>query len=651
MPTYLHPGVYIEELRGGAQPIQAIGTSTAAFVGFARQGPIGTPEFVTRWDDYQSRYGGVFPGDPLDVMGHTVNAFFLNGGSTAYIVRLADGATAASSIVLSPAATDASNPGATDPVYVFTATSPGQWGNSIRLTLPTGNAPNTLTAQLYQPPAPNLPAVPALNETYRNVSWTATDRTFLGTLLLGSALVGLQVGSAGDYMVGTSISGQLPGTTDFTTLNNTGLTVTVNSIARTVAFSGLQTGTNLTQVAAAIQAQVTQAPVANPAVENFTAAASGNRLILRSGETGANSSVVVSAPSAGVTDACPILMLGAARGGTEQNGEQALLAQLVVQPQGTGGAPAPATYTFDLAGGTDGQSATEKDYQSVFSQFVKMRDINIICLPGMTWDGGTGETVLQDAIAHAEATRSRMVIVDAPDGKELETGSDVNNLQLGTSTYSALYYPWISVSNPDYNAESNPTAARTVNIPPSGFAAGMWSKIDSRRGVWKAPAGTETGLLGLADLEFIAEDAEQDELNPLGVNCIRRFPGYGQVVWGSRTLATNADPEWRYIPVRRTAMFIEGSIYNGIQWAVFEPNNDQLWSALRASIGSFMDGLFRQGAFQGTTAADAYFVNCGLGSTMTQGDIDAGQVIVLVGFAPLKPAEFVIVRIQQKVGQ
>jgi uncharacterized protein len=651
MPTYLHPGVYIEELRGGAQPIQAIGTSTAAFVGFARQGPIGTPEFVTRWDDYQSRYGGVFPGDPLDVMGHTVNAFFLNGGSTAYIVRLADGATAASSIVLSPAATDASNPGATDPVYVFTATSPGQWGNSIRLTMPTGNAPNTLSAQLYQPPAPNLPAVPALTETYRNVSWTAIDRTFLGTLLLGSALVGLQVGSAGDYMVGTSISGQLPGTTDFTTLNNTGLTVTVNSIARTVAFSGLQTGTNLTQVAAAIQAQVTQAPVANPAVENFTAAASGNRLILRSGETGANSSVVVSAPSAGVTDAGPILMLGAAPGGTEQNGEQALLAQLVVQPQGTGGAPAPATYTFDLAGGTDGQSATEKDYQSVFSQFVKMRDINIICLPGMTWDGGTGETVLQDAIAHAETTRSRMVIVDAPDGKELETGSDVNNLQLGTSTYSALYYPWISVSNPDYNAESNPTAARTVNIPPSGFAAGMWSKIDSRRGVWKAPAGTETGLLGLADLEFIAEDAEQDELNPLGVNCIRRFPGYGQVVWGSRTLATNADPEWRYIPVRRTAMFIEGSIYNGIQWAVFEPNNDQLWSALRASIGSFMDGLFRQGTFQGTTAADAYFVNCGLGSTMTQGDIDAGQVIVLVGFAPLKPAEFVIVRIQQKVGQ
>jgi phage tail sheath protein FI len=645
MPTYLHPGVYIEELRGGAQPIQAIGTSTAAFVGFARQGPIGTPDFITRWDDYQSRYGGILPGDPLDVMGHTVNAFFLNGGSTAYIVRLADGATAASQVVLDPDATDPSDPATTDLVYVFTATSPGTWGDSVRVTLPTGKDPTTLTVQLLQPPAPNLAAVPAVTETYRNVSWKSADRQFIGTLLLSSALIGVQLGHAGDHMVGTSISGEIPSNTDFTTLNNTGLTVTVNGVARGVAFSGFQAATTLAQVAAAIQTQVTQPPVTNAGVENFTALASGDRLILRSGQAAYDSAVVVGPPSAGETDAGPILNLGATRG-TEETG----LAQIVVQPQASGEAAAPPTYTFDLTGGHDGQPGTEKDYQSVFTQFVKIRDINIICLPGLTWDEG-GKGVIQDAIAHAEDTRSRMVIVDPPDGKMLETGTDVENLGLSPSTYAALYYPWISVSNPDYNAESNPTVPTTVNIPPSGFAAGVWSKIDARRGVWKAPAGTETGLLGVADLVFIAEDAEQDELNPQGVDCIRRFPGYGQVVWGSRTLATNTDPEWRYIPVRRTAMFIEGSIYNGIQWAVFEPNDDQLWSALRASIGSFMDGLFRQGAFQGTTASDAYFVNCGLGSTMTQGDIDAGQVIVLVGFAPLKPAEFVIVRIQQKVGQ
>jgi len=179
----------------------------------------------------------------------------------------------------------------------------------------------------------------------------------------------------------------------------------------------------------------------------------------------------------------------------------------------------------------------------------------------------------------------------------------------------------------------------------------MWAKTDGKRGVWKAPAGVASQLTGTTGLEFIVEDLEQNQLNPLGINCIRKLPNYGSVFWGSRTLATKADPEWRYVPVRRTAIFIEESIYNGIQWAVFEPNAHPLWSSLRANIGSFMNGMFRAGAFQGQTANDAYFVRCGLGDTMTQGDIDSGQVIVVVGFAPVKPAEFVIVRIQQIVGE
>jgi phage tail sheath protein FI len=157
--------------------------------------------------------------------------------------------------------------------------------------------------------------------------------------------------------------------------------------------------------------------------------------------------------------------------------------------------------------------------------------------------------------------------------------------------------------------------------------------------------------INVAGVAFDVEDLEQDFLNPLGVNCIRKRPGYGPVFWGSRTLATKADPEWRYVPVRRTAIYIEQSIFNGIQWAVFEPNDHPLWSSLRANIGSFMNGMFRAGAFQGKTADEAYFVRCALGDTMTQGDIDRGQVIIVVGFAPLKPAEFVILRLQQKVGQ
>jgi hypothetical protein len=247
--------------------------------------------------------------------------------------------------------------------------------------------------------------------------------------------------------------------------------------------------------------------------------------------------------------------------------------------------------------------------------------------------------------------KSRMVIIDPPEGVEFKSELDVTKLNFKPKTYAVVYYPWVKVANPFYNAETNPGAETTLLVSPSGLAAGMWAKTDGKRGVWKAPAGVDTSLLGVAGLQFPVEDGEQGNLNPLGINCLRQMPGFGPVIWGARTLATRADPEWRYVPVRRTAIMIEQSIYNGIQWAVFEPNNHNLWASLRGNIGSFMDGLFRAGAFQGEKASDAYFVRCGLGDTMTQGNIDRGQVIVIVGFAPLKPAEFVIVRIQQKVAQ
>jgi hypothetical protein len=304
-----------------------------------------------------------------------------------------------------------------------------------------------------------------------------------------------------------------------------------------------------------------------------------------------------------------------------------------------------------LAGGTNGSAPDQDAYDDIFAAFEKVRDISILCLPGQTWDSTAEQGIIDAAVAHAEKMKSRMVIIDPPEGVELKTEKGVNDLGFKPKTYSVVYYPWVKMANPFYNAENNPGVPSTLMVAPSGFAAGMWAKIDGRRGVWKAPAGVETSLLGVAGIQFTVEDGEQDSLNPLGINCLRKMPGFGPVIWGTRTLATRADPEWRYVPIRRTAIMIEQSVYNGIQWAVFEPNNHNLWASLRANIGSFMDGLFRAGAFQGEKANDAYFVRCGLGDTMTQGDIDRGQVIVIVGFAPLKPAEFVIVRIQQKVAQ
>ncbi len=231
---------------------------------------------------------------------------------------------------------------------------------------------------------------------------------------------------------------------------------------------------------------------------------------------------------------------------------------------------------------------TANTYADFYNQTLrKVRDVSIIVLPGQTWaDDGSGNAAISQTLAFAATYQRMMVIVDPPEGFELDQSATVNGLGLPTSTYSVLYYPWVQMANPLFNVDTNPTAPRFVPVAPSAIAAGMWAKIDGKRGVWKAPAGVETQLLGASGLQFNVEDGEQDQLNPLGVNCIRKLPGFGSVFWGSRTLATQADPEWRYVPVRRTAIFIEQSIYNGIQWAVFEPNDHPLWSALRGNIGA-----------------------------------------------------------------
>jgi hypothetical protein len=181
--------------------------------------------------------------------------------------------------------------------------------------------------------------------------------------------------------------------------------------------------------------------------------------------------------------------------------------------------------------------------------------------------------------------------------------------------------------------------------------AGVFARTDATRGVWKAPAGQDAGLIGVPQLSVPLTDDENGELNPLGINCLRAFPVIGRVVWGARTLdgADRLASEWKYVPVRRVALFIEESLYRGTKWVVFEPNDEPLWAQIRLNVGAFMSDLFRQGAFQGDRRS-AYFVKCDKDTT-TQNDIDKGIVNILVGFAPLKPAEFVVIKIQQIAGQ
>ncbi|MCU0306040.1 MAG: phage tail sheath subtilisin-like domain-containing protein [Thermoanaerobaculales bacterium] len=211
------------------------------------------------------------------------------------------------------------------------------------------------------------------------------------------------------------------------------------------------------------------------------------------------------------------------------------------------------------------------------------------------------------------------------------------------SNYNALYWPHIEVGDP-----VGLGADATVVIPPGGHVAGLYARTDGRRGVWKAPAGVDAVLGSIRRLDFNVLDQHQDNLNPNAVNALRQVPVVGPTVWGTRTRQPNS--EWRYIPVRRTAIFLRRSIYDGIQWAVFEPNGDELWASLRATIGAFMETQFRNGAFFGTTSRQAYFVKCDA-ETTTEIDRAAGVVNILVGFAPLRPAEFVVVKLSQKVGQ
>jgi phage tail sheath protein FI len=230
---------------------------------------------------------------------------------------------------------------------------------------------------------------------------------------------------------------------------------------------------------------------------------------------------------------------------------------------------------------------------------------------------------------------------DTVDGMKswLYANSTLRNRNVST------YFPRIDIADPLNAFRLRPTAV-------SGTIAGLYARTDTARGVWKAPAGTEAALTGVQKLEYKLTDGENGVLNPLAINCLRVFPVYGPVCWGARTLmgADQLSDEYKYVPVRRLALFLEESLYRGTQWVVFEPNDEPLWSQIRLNLGAFMHNLFRQGAFQGQTPQDAYFVKCDK-ETTTQNDIDLGIVNIVVGFAPLKPAEFVVLQIQQIAGQ
>ena len=271
---------------------------------------------------------------------------------------------------------------------------------------------------------------------------------------------------------------------------------------------------------------------------------------------------------------------------------------------------------------------------------------NLLCLPPLSETEDVPASTFNDAAAYLrETTRRAMLLADTPSSVVDVADAIAFKETLDADENAALFFPRLRAPNPLKGNLGEEFVA-------SGAVAGVFARTDAERGVWKAPAGTEATVVGTSGLALTLTDAESGQLNPVGINALRTFPLIGRVIWGSRTLrgADSLADQWKYIPIRRLALFIEETLFRGTQWVVFEPNDEPLWAQIRLNIGAFMNGLFRQGAFQGTTPAQAYFVKCD-SETTTQADIDRGVVNIVVGFAPLKPAEFVVLKIQQMAGQ
>jgi phage tail sheath protein FI len=281
--------------------------------------------------------------------------------------------------------------------------------------------------------------------------------------------------------------------------------------------------------------------------------------------------------------------------------------------------------------GADGGSGHRTGIQAMED----IDEIAICAVPGL-WS----QTVQGALIEHCESLKDRFAILDPPDGLDIDGIGSFR--QVFDTEYAALYYPWCVTADPSPGAPSG----SDIHLPPSGLMAGIYANTDIDRGVHKAPANVVIhGIKLVGGLAADVTKREQDVLNPVGINALRFFPGRGELVWGARTLSSDTD--WKYVNVRRLFIYVEKSIFNGTQWVVFEPNNDQLWALVRQSITAFLTTVWQTGALAGTTPDQAFFVQCDR-TTMSQDDLDNGRLICIIGLAPVFPAEFVIFRFEQK---
>lgn len=656
MATVSYPGVYVEEVSSGIRPIEAAGTSTAAFVGFAEMGSDAEAQRVTSWTQFQRLFGGYIDDAFLP---HAVFHFFNNGGSLAYILRVTRSDAATATVTVANRAT----PSAAG--ISFSAKSKGAWGNRLFLEIQdgTGDPQNEFSLILRRQDDPNVvPAnfqdLPAL-EVLDDLSMNPDAPNFVETVLAQSSSFLTADVLAGNTALqrGSHRSGPFAPAATITLGANRQFQINIdNDGFHVVTLDAAVAGaTGLADMAAEIQTRVRALAPNKKKVSTPTEAfsefvcerqevAGVARLVLLSGTnqtapaTPANPGASVLIQNAAATNAAVLLKLGPANGGLSQNALAIRRPAAAIVQLGDSAIDGPVTA---VTLGTDGVALTsEINMADAFARLDSKTDVSLLAVPEFP------TAVMMDlGVAYCENRPLRDIFyigaMPEVDDEVAEAESFRASLTKPNS-YGAVYFPWVKVLDPTGRSRS------PISLPPVGHMAGLYARIDANRGVWKAPAGVEASLNGVVGLAADLSDVDQGILNRVNVNVLRRFNTAGLVSWGARTVAS--DPEYKYIPVRRTAIMLRVSLYNGLQWAVFEPNDEDLWGQIRLNVNAFMMTLFRRGAFQGTSAKDAFFVKCD-GETTTQADIDLGIVNVLVGFAPLKPAEFIVVKISQVAGQ